>query len=116
MSAFPPTVRSDESRFVELAVAEKKLVVVALVPVAFEKVKFWRVVEPTTSRSPEELMVEVAEPPIESELPEKMEEKRLLVVVALVPVAFEKVKFWRVEEAVERNPFKRPMVVEVETP
>ena len=33
-------------RLVELAVVENKLVVVAEVPVAFRKVKFWRVVEP----------------------------------------------------------------------
>ena len=41
-----------------------KLVVVAWVVVAFEAVKFWRVVEPTTSKSPEVLMVVVAVPPI----------------------------------------------------
>lgn len=39
-------------------------VVVALVPVALLKEKFWRVVEPITNRSPAELMVEVAVPPI----------------------------------------------------
>ena len=38
-NAFEPTVRSDENRFVELAVVEKKFVVVALVPVAFLNVK-----------------------------------------------------------------------------
>ncbi len=42
----------------------KKLVVVAEVPVALIKVRFCKVVEPTTNRSPDELMVEVAEPPI----------------------------------------------------
>jgi hypothetical protein len=36
----PPTVRSDEKRFVELAFVAKKFVVVADVPVAFAKVKF----------------------------------------------------------------------------
>jgi len=46
-------------------------------------VKFWRVVEPMTRRSPEELMVVVAVPPILKELPVKMLEKRL-VEVALV--------------------------------
>ena len=40
ISPVPPTVRSDEKRFVELAVVEKKFVVVAFVPVAFTKVKF----------------------------------------------------------------------------
>ena len=34
-----------EKMLVELAIDEKKLVVVALVPVAVRKVKFWRVVE-----------------------------------------------------------------------
>ena len=44
-------------------------VVVAAVPVALTKVKFCKVEEPTTNKSPEELMVEVAEPPILKELP-----------------------------------------------
>ena len=50
------------------------------------------------------------------------------MVVAEVPVAVLKVKFWRVvepvtkrvelmvDEAVERKPFNKPRVVEVETP
>lgn len=56
----------------------------------------------------------------------RREEKRLvdeavvekkLVVVALVPVAVVKVKpLVKVDEAVERKPFKSPIVVEVETP
>ena len=41
-----------EKRFVEEAVVEKKLVVVALVPVAVLKVKFWRVVLPVSRRLP----------------------------------------------------------------
>ena len=43
--ALPPMLRSDEKRFVELAVVEKIFVVVADVPVAFTNVKFWRVEE-----------------------------------------------------------------------
>jgi len=39
-------------------------VVVAEVPVALTKVKFCKVEEPMTRRSPDELMVVVAEPPI----------------------------------------------------
>ena len=66
-----------------LALVEKKLVVVAEVEVELTAVKFWRVVEPMTRRSPEELMVVVAVPPILKELPVKMLEKRL-VEVALV--------------------------------
>jgi hypothetical protein len=72
-------------RFDEEAVVLKKLVVVALVPVAFTKVKFCKVVEPTTNKSPEELMVLVAEPPTLKVLAVKRLEKRL-VVVALVVV------------------------------
>ena len=41
--AFEPTFKSDEKRLVDDAVVEKKFVVVAEVPVAFRKVKFWRV-------------------------------------------------------------------------
>jgi len=63
---------------------EKKSDVVAAVPVAFTKVKFWRVVEPTTRRSPEELMVEVAEPPILKVLPVKILVKRLVEVAEVV--------------------------------
>ena len=67
-----------------------KLVVVAEVVVLFCAVKFWIVVEPTTRRSPEELMVEVAMPPILRELPVDRLVKKL-VVVAEVPVALVKV-------------------------
>ena len=92
-------VRAEEKRLVELAVVAKKFVVVALVPVAFLKVKFWRVVEPTTKRSPLVLMVLVAEPPMESALPVKRFEKKLVevaeVVVALAKITFEVVRtFW----------------------
>ena len=65
ISPVPPTVRSEENRFVELAVVEKRLVVVAEVVV---------------------------------ELP---------VMIKLESI---------VEEAVERKPFNKPRVVEVETP
>ena len=43
-----------------------KALVVALVEVELIAVKFWRVVEPTTRRSPEVLMVVVADPPTRS--------------------------------------------------
>ena len=59
-------------------------VVVAAVPVAFTKVKFWRVVEPMTNKSPEELMVVVAEPPILKELPVKRLAKELVEVAEVV--------------------------------
>ena len=73
----------------ELAVVEKKLVVVAEVPVALTKVKFWRVVEPETKRSPEVLMVEVAVWPILNSLAESLAPKRL-VEVPEVPVKVER--------------------------
>ena len=53
-------------------------------------VNLCKVVEPTTRRSPKELMVEVAEPPILKLLPVKIEEKKF-VVVAEVPVALTKI-------------------------
>ena len=62
----------------------EKLVVVAEVPVAVLKVNFWRVVLPMTRRSPEVLMVEVAEPPILKELPVKLPEKREVEVAEVV--------------------------------
>ena len=64
------------------AVVAKRLVVVAEVPVALIKVKFCKVVEPTTRRSPDELIVVVAVSPIEREFPVKIEEKRLVVVAS----------------------------------
>ena len=48
---------------VEAIPVTAKLVVVAFVPVAFAKVKFWSVVEPATYRSPAELIVVVAVAP-----------------------------------------------------
>ena len=59
-----PVLSEVLKRLVLEAVVEKKLVVVAEVEVELTAVKFCSVVEPTTNRSPEELMVEVAEPPI----------------------------------------------------
>jgi len=53
------TIKAD----VEAVPVTAKLVVVAFVVVELEAVKFWRVVEPTTKRSPDELMVVVAVPP-----------------------------------------------------
>ena len=60
----PPTVRSEEKRLVELAVVEKKLVVVADVPVALTKVKFWRVEDELTNN----VEVAVIAPPTKREL------------------------------------------------
>jgi len=53
------TIKAD----VEAVPVTAKLVVVAFVVVELEAVKFWRVVEPETKRSPLLLMVVVAVPP-----------------------------------------------------
>ena len=59
----PAPLKRAVKRLVEEAVVLKKLVEVALELVELTAVKFWRVVEPTTKRSPEALMVEVAVAP-----------------------------------------------------
>jgi hypothetical protein len=59
-----PIVPLFEKRFVVDALVEKKLVVVAEVPVALTKVKFWRVVEEVRSK-----LVEVAVPAMVSPVP-----------------------------------------------
>jgi len=146
-SPVPPTVRSEEKRLVDEAVVEKRLVVVAEVPVALMKVKFWRVEEPVVRR-----LERVVRPPVTLSVPVKLAEeeivwslirpevigpavrvpmlpeveKRLvdeavvekrLVVVALVVVDLSAIKPpVKVEDAVERKPFRKPRVVEVETP
>ena len=76
----PAPLKRAVKRLVDEAVVLKELVVVALVPVAFTKVKFWRVVEPTTRRLPDEFMVVEAAPPIAREFPVKTEAKRLVEV------------------------------------
>lgn len=128
-----PKLKRVENRFVELAVVENKLVVVALVPVALMKVKFCKVEEPVTKRferveSPRvavrvpvklaaELIVwlfmrpEVIGPavnvPMFPKVANKLVEEALVekkdVVVADVPVALRKVKFWRVDDPVNRR-------------
>jgi hypothetical protein len=138
-SPFPPMVSDDENKFVDEAVVVNRLVVVAELPVAFTKVKFWRVVEPVRRR-----FERVVRPPVAVRVPVKDAaeeivwpfinpdviapavilpvfrevEKRLvleavvlkkLVVVAEVPVAFTKVKFWRVvEEFTKSEPLPMP--------
>ena len=101
---------------VELAVVEKKLVEVALVEVEFEAVKFCKVEEPMTRRSPDELMVVVAVPPILKELPVNKLANELVEVAEVVVDRLAMKPPVKVEEAVERKPFKKPRVVEVELP
>ena len=114
--ARPAPLKEAVKRLDDEAVVEKRLVVVALVPVALTKVKFWRVVEPTTSRSPDELMVVVAVWPTLKVLAVRLDEKRLVVVAEVVVERSAMKPPVNVEEAVERKPFKKPRVVEVETP
>ena len=90
--------------------------VVAEVPVALTKVKFWRVVEPTTNKSPEVLMVVVAEPPILKELPVNKLANELVEVAEVVVLWLARKPPVKVEEAVERKPLRKPRVVEVELP
>lgn len=60
----PVTFKLEAMRFVVVAVpVTARFVVVAFVVVEFSAVKFWRVVEPTTVKSPDELIVVVAVPP-----------------------------------------------------
>ena len=89
----PPTVRSEEKRFVEDAVVEKKLVVVAEVPVAFEKVKFWKVEEALAR-----ILVKVPRPEVVIEFTDNRPlafKERAAVVEVAVPatVVVEKYKF-----------------------
>ncbi len=93
-SPVPPTVRSEENRLVEEAVVEKRLVVVAEVPVAFVNIRSVRL------RTFANKLVNV--PDVENRL----------VVVAEVPVAFTKVKFCKVEEAVAKILAKVPKLAE----
>ncbi len=88
----PAPLKSAVKRFDDEAVVEKKFVEVALVEVELRAVKFCSVVEPTTRRSPDELMVEVAVPPIASALPVRMPLKKELVLVPLVDVKLPRVQ------------------------
>ena len=83
-------------RFVEEAVVAKKLVVVADDPVAFTKVKFWRVVLAVASRLTTERLVVLAVMALRVEAYN-------VVVVAFVEVELRKVMFWKVDEAVARR-------------
>ena len=82
--AKPAPVKEAVNKLDDEAVVEKKFVVVAEVEVEVRAVKFWRVVEPTTRRSPDELMVEVALPPTERTLAVRVPAKRSVEVAAVV--------------------------------
>ena len=80
--------------------------VVAEVPVALTKVKFWRVVEPERMRFERFARVAVRLVPV-------MVEAKRDVVVALVEVELRAVKFWRVDEPLARMLPKVPKAVVV---
>ena len=105
-----------KKRLVVEAVVAKRFVVVAREPVALTKVKFWRVVEPTTRRSPDEFMVVVAVPPILSWLPLRALAKKLVDVALVVVPALAMNPPVNVDDAVEMKPLKNPIVVVVDTP
>ena len=115
--------------------------VVADVPVALAKVKFWRVEDPVSKRlerveSPAvavrvpvklaalEMVCELMRPEVIAPVVKAVEKRFVLlavvlkkfVVVALVPVAFAKVKFCKVLEALRSRLAKVPKPVEVKLP
>ena len=91
-------MRSEPEEMEEMA----KLVVVAEVPVALTKVKFCKVLEALSKRFARvPRPVEVKLPPfpvVKNKLVELAVVEKRLVVVAEVPVALTKVKFWSVDE------------------
>lgn len=89
-----PPVPVVKKRLVVEAVVEKRLVVVALELVELTAVKFCRVVEPETRRSPLELMVVVAVPPIRSWLPVICPPKREVEVALVVVERVMLLKMW----------------------
>ena len=110
-------VKAEVKRLVELAVVEKKLVVVALVPVAVTKVKFWKVEEALARmllKVPVPLTVNVPPVPVvKNRFVEDAVVEKKLVVVAFVEVELRKVIFWNVEEAVAKILAEVRRVVEV---
>jgi hypothetical protein len=62
----PPILASVAKRLVDEAFVAKLLVVVALLPVAFTKVKFWSVEEPSNSKFVEVALVTVSLPSVKS--------------------------------------------------
>ena len=80
-------VSADRQIVPKVPVVPKKLVVVAFVPVAFEKVKFCKVEEPLARMFPK-----VPNPELLNIVLKSVVENRF-VVVAFVPVALTKVKF-----------------------
>ena len=86
-----------KKRLVDDATDAKKLVVVAADPVAFTKVKFWRVEEPVAA------MFAAERVPVRVSLPPRELVNEKFVVVAFEVVLFTAVKFWRVDDPVTRR-------------
>ena len=92
---------------------EKSEVEVELVEVEFKKVMFWKVEEALTRR-----LFKVPRPPVKAVAKLLVEDEvvkvplvaKKLVVVAEVPVALTKVKFWRVELPLRRRFVRLPVV------
>lgn len=109
-------------RLVLEAVVEKKLVVVAEVPVAVVNVRLWKVEEALAQRlvvlkSPVEVALPVVRLVEKRFVEEAVEAKELVVVAEVVVELPVMMRFASmVEEAVERKPFRKPRRVEVETP
>ncbi len=93
---FPRVARPEALRVVPKRFVEKKLVVVAAVPVAFTKVRFWRVEEELTRRLLRVMRFVVSEP-MAAALAKKFVVEAVVVKsvveVALVVVLFTAVKF-----------------------
>ena len=93
-------------RLVKLPVVAKNEVLVLLVVVELSPVKFWRVDDPYESKVAPVTLPSVALPAFKTvakRLVELAVVLKKLVVVAALPVALMKVKFWRVEEEYARN-------------
>ena len=84
----------ERKRLVLEAVVLKRLVVVALVVVEWVAVNLWRVEEPMTRRSPDELMVVVAVPPMEREFAVRRLAKKLVEVALVVVERVMLLKTW----------------------
>lgn len=101
-----PRVAEAENKFVELAVVEKILVVVAEVEVEFIAVKFWRVVEALAK-----ILVEVREPevnvPIVAVLERKSVEEAKPETYKELEVALEEVEFPKTPEPKLKTVAKR---------
>jgi len=105
------TAREVVVAFVVTSLVVKKLVEVALVVVLFTAVKFWRVEELRAKRLPR-----VARPELLRVVEKRFVEKKLVVVAWVVVERSATKPPVKVELAAEMKPFRKPRVVEVETP